>query len=428
MKVDKVRKKFVLYAELSVFILLTVLLSVINVINFTMVAEDADHMTEAISFSTGKFVKEEQSPENTENSENTENTENSENTENTENTESVKNERRKFGPMGPDSPEMKASLRFFTYAFDTDEKAELIEYRMSALTQSEAIDLARSLIKESTGWTNLTYRYRVYEKDGKTFVTVIDQGRELLPSYRTLIISAIGELLVLLISYLVLVKLSKMLFKQFEEADRKQKAFIANIEQDFKMPLTVISANTEVLERKNGSDEQTKAIDRQIRKMTELVKHLGALAIFEEKDMAVSNINLSELMQSFVESRKEKFDEKKIALDSNITPDINFEGDEQAIKKVLSELAENALRYSLSKAEFTLKKKGDRIIILQTNDTDLSNGSVDEIFDRFTTLANAKDKNTAGLGLSYVKDIVKAHNGRVSAKVANGIFTLEIAL
>ena len=219
-----------------------------------------------------------------------------------------------------------------------------------------------------------------------------------------------------------------MLFKQFEEADRKQKAFIANIEQDFKMPLTVISANTEVLERKNGSDEQTKAIDRQIRKMTELVKHLGALAIFEEKDMAVSNINLSELMQSFVESRKEKFDEKKIALDSNITPDINFEGDEQAIKKVLSELAENALRYSLSKAEFTLKKKGDRIIILQTNDTDLSNGSVDEIFDRFTTLANAKDKNTAGLGLSYVKDIVKAHNGRVSAKVANGIFTLEIAL
>ena len=86
MKVDKVRKKFVLYAELSVFILLTVLLSVINVINFTMVAEDADHMTEAISFSTGKFVKEEQSPENTENSENTENT---------ESTESMKNERRK---------------------------------------------------------------------------------------------------------------------------------------------------------------------------------------------------------------------------------------------------------------------------------------------------------------------------------------------
>ena len=65
---------------------------------------------------------------------------------------------------------------------------------------------------------------------------------------------------------------------------------------------------------------------------------------------------------------------------------------------------------------------------MQTNDTSLADGSIDQIFDRFTTLENAKDKNTVGLGLSYVKDIVKAHNGRVSANVKDNIFTLEIAL
>ena len=97
-------------------------------------------------------------------------------------------------------------------------------------------------------------------------------------------------------------------------------------------------------------------------------------------------------------------------------------------QKALSELAENALKYSLTKANFTLKKQKDRIIILQTNDTDLPDGNIDQIFDKFTTLENAKDKNSTGLGLSFVKDIAKAHNGRVSAKVANGIFYLEIAL
>ena len=410
MKLDKVRKKFVLYAELSVFILLTVLLSVINVINFTMVAEDADHMTEMISNTSGKFFKEEPPPENS------------------DSVESKKERMKKFGMMGPDSPEMRASLRFFTYAFDKNGNAELIEYRMSALTQSDAIDLAKTLVNESTGWTNLTYRYRVYEKDKKIYVTVIDQSRELLPSYRTLIISAIGEVLVLLISYLVLVKVGKSLCKQFEEADRKQKYFIANIEQDFKMPLTVISANTEVLERKNGSDEQTKAIDRQVRKMTGLVKDLGALAIFEEKYLAITDTDHSAVMREFTENQKQAFEAKNIELTAYITPDITLKGDEQALKKILSELAENALRYSLTKTSFTLRKQGDRIIISQANDTDLPNGSIDQIFDRFTTLANAKDKNTAGLGLSYVKDIVKAHNGRVSAKVANGIFTVEIAL
>lgn len=411
---DKVRKKFVWYAELAVFILLTVLLSVINVINFTMVSEDADRMTEMISNTSGNFFKPEQ-----------------ENSDNTSNTENVPRKKR-FDQMGPDSPEMRASLRFFTYSFPKKEKdgnPELVEFRMSALTQSEAYQLARSLYKgNSTGWTNLTYRYRVYQKDDRIYVTVIDQSRELLPSYRILIISAIGEVLVLLISYLVLVQVGKSLFKQFDEADRKQKAFIANIEQDFKMPLTIISANTEVIERKNGPDEQTKAIDKQVRKMTKLVKDLGALAIFEEKDMTISNINLSDMLAEFIESQKNAFESKNIQLESDIAPDITLEGDEQAIKKVLSELAENSLKYSLSKASFTLKKQGDRIMIRQTNDTDLPNGSIDQIFDRFTTLDNAKDKNAVGLGLSYVKDIVKAHDGRVSAKVANGIFTLEAAL
>ena len=50
---NKVRKKFVLYAEIAVFILLTVLLSVINVINFTMSAQDADRVTAMIAAEDG---------------------------------------------------------------------------------------------------------------------------------------------------------------------------------------------------------------------------------------------------------------------------------------------------------------------------------------------------------------------------------------
>ncbi len=144
--------------------------------------------------------------------------------------------------------------------------------------------------------------------------------------------------------------------------------------------------------------------------------------------MTISNINLSDMLAEFIESQKNAFESKNIQLESDIAPDITLDGDEQAMKKVLSELAENSLKYALTKAAFTLRKQGDRIIIQQTNDTDLPNGSIDQIFDRFTTLDNAKDKNAVGLGLSYVKDIVKAHDGRISAKVANGLFTLEAAL
>lgn len=410
---NKVRKKFVLYAEIAVFILLTVLLSVINVINFTMVTEDADRITETISHYRVKFFRE--PPEETPNTQNN----NGEHT----------GIRKAFGVMGVNSPEMNASLRYFTYAFDKDGNAEKIEHRMTAVTEEEAVEWARSLLKEDTGWTNTIYRYRVYEKDDKKiYVTVIDEGRELLPSYRILFISAVGEVLVLLISYLVLVRVGKSLFKQFEEADRKQKLFIASVEQDFKMPLTVINANTEIIERQNGTNEQTQAINRQVRKMTELVKNLGALSIFEETDVSLSNIDLSNMFNIIIDMEKSKFEEKNISLEFAVEPDIYLKGDEQAIRKSILELTQNSVNYSLTKAKFTLKKQGDRIIILQTNDTSLPDGSIDQIFDRFTTLENAKDKNTVGLGLSYVKDIVKAHNGRVSANVKDNIFTLEIAL
>ena len=401
---NKVKRKFIFYAEMAVFVLLTVLLSVINAINFTMASEDADRITEMISKSGGTFFRDDSNaaitPGGRGNS--------------------------RIGPMGPDSPEMNASVRYFTYAFDEDGNAEKIDYRISAVTESEAERWAESLLNEDIGWTNVTYRYRVYEKNDKTYVTVIDQGRELLPSYRILIISLCGEAAVLLLSFLILVLVGKSLFNQFEEADRKQKRFIANVESEFKLPLTIINANTEVIERENGSNDQTKSINRQVRKMTKLVKNLAALSIFEEKDITVSKVDMSNIFNVAIDTKKSKFEKHNIELEYSIDTDITVDGDERAIKQIFDELIENSIKFSVSKASFTLQKQNGRIVIQQTNDTNLSNGSIDQIFDRFTTLENANDKDGYGLGLSYVKDIVKAHNGRISAKVSGGIFTLRI--
>ena len=57
-----------------------------------------------------------------------------------------------------------------------------------------------------------------------------------------------------------------------------------------------------------------------------------------------------------------------------------------------------------------------------------ANGTFDEVFDRFTRLANAAGAPGHGLGLAHAKDIARAHNGRVSAAVENGVFTVQISL
>ena len=52
---NKVRRKFVLYAMIAVFVMLTALLGVINGLNFTMAANDADMITERLAAGNGRF-------------------------------------------------------------------------------------------------------------------------------------------------------------------------------------------------------------------------------------------------------------------------------------------------------------------------------------------------------------------------------------
>lgn len=416
---NKVRKRFVWYAMLSLFALLTVLLAIINGINFTMAGNDADMLTQSICERHGAFAETADKKKKYDGRE----------TGDVPQAQPQGGENRRMGPMGPSSPEMNSSLRYFTYAVNSKGEAEKISFKLSAVDEAEAKAWALSLYEEksSTGWTRGTYRYRIYKEGKRTFITVIDQGRELLPSYRILNISICGELVVLAICFFVLMSVGKRLFKPLEEADRNQKRFIANIESEFKIPLTVINADTELLETELGTSEYTKSINRQVRKMTELVKEIGTLAIFEEEDASITTVNLSSTLGYVIDANKPRFEKAGIKLETDIEDDITIGGEDEAIKRMFTELVKNSLRYAVKNASFTLSSEGERITLTQSNDCKLKNGSADQVFDRFTVLENAKE-DAVGLGLSSVKDTVLRHNGRITARVTDGVFTLTITL
>ncbi len=475
---NKARKRFVLFAETAVIVLLMVLLTVINVVNFAMATEDADIITGNIAAANGylegdKALREGDDAVPPDNGTNTPpdndtdispqqpdqvnasipeppamvsndnsgrtvpmaESDNDTSQGNADNGNAAKRPPvgRKnwggFGSMGVNSPDIFSSVRYFTFSFDKKGNAEQVAFKISAVDESEAQQWAEKLLDAApTGWTNLTYRYRVYSVKGKTYVTVIDQGRELLPSYRILIISVCGGLVLIILSWLCLILAGRRLFMPLEESDRKQKQFIANIESDFKVPLTVISANTELMDKENGPSEYTGAINKQVRKMTAVVKELSELSVFDDSDLAVSKVNLSDLLSIAIDKQRSSMEARGIALETDIAPDIMIKGDEGVLKRAFAEMAENTVKFADTKGGFQLRKTDSRIIIRQTNDTALPGGSIDQIFDRFTTLENAAGKQGVGLGLSYVKDAVKAHNGRVSARVNDGIFTLQIDL
>ena len=396
------RKKFLMSAMIALFVLLSEILAIINGVNYTMASADADVVTQMIAQNKGSFGPPRQETV-------------------------VQDDFRRFGPMGPDSPEIRESLRYFTAAFDSEGEARLVAYEITAVSEEEALEWAKSLASESTGWSRATYRYRVYEAEGVTYVTVIDQGRELLSSWRILRISIIGEISGLVIAFLVLLQVSRKLFRPLEEADRKQKKFMADAEKEFKVPLTVIRVNTELLEKEHGSSNETQSINRQVKKMTGLVGRLGNMAIFADENKPEA-FNLSALIGQMADEAKPVFETAGLKLVTELESAVEAAGEEDTYRKIVKELLSNAEKFSCSEAKISLSREKDRIILRTINDTKLPDMDASHAFDRFVRLENAAEAEGAGLGLSYVREWVQTLSGRCNAKVENGLFHVRITL
>ena len=401
----KAQNKFTLYAVLAVFASLLVLLGVINVLNFTVAAEDADRVTEMIANDQGGFARGTHPAQ--------------------ENAGGFVFDRGGFGPMGPESPEIGKSLRYFTAAIDASGNVTLTAFNISSFDEETAKEWAASLKGRTTGWTSGTYRYRVYDRQGTTMVTVIDQGREMQGVYRTLILSVCGTIAGVLLSFVILKIAGRRLFSPLEQADRRQRKFLSQAEQEFGLPLTVINADVELIERAEGPSDETRSIHRQVRKMNTIVKELGRFAIYSEPQNETA-LDLSALAEEVLGAYGEKLTENGIELVKTIDR-VSINANREVMKGILEELIENALRYAKGSAEFSLSKKGDRVRMVWSNAADLPDGETDQVFDRFTTLENAPEGRN-GLGLSYVKQAVEQMDGRARAFVRNHTFTLQIDL
>ena len=195
----------------------------------------------------------------------------------------------------------------------------------------------------------------------------------------------------------------------------------------FRIPLTIISANTEISEKNHGSDEFTKSTHRQVKKMTNLVKRLNEMTVFDDKN-EYEKIDISEALKQNLENARPVFYEKNIEIKTEIEDNVIIKSDKEKIEFIIDELIKNGIKFSNSFFGVYLSRSENRIVLKTRNDTSLPDGELNMIFDRFTRLSNASEKEGYGLGLSYVKDIIGEQNGRTFAESSDGIITITVTL
>ncbi|MCR5741510.1 MAG: HAMP domain-containing histidine kinase [Gammaproteobacteria bacterium] len=413
--IKKLRIKFVVISFLSIFTLLSIILLTVNITNFVKVAQDADEITLNIAQNEGEM-----------------------NTNNSQNGVPSGTPPQNFDPAsgerGTDRPEVMYDSRYFSITYGEDGTVMVVNLSHTASFTSEtAQQLAQTVYStsDSYGWSG-NYRYRVYNTGNTVLVVFLDYSRELAPSrtvlYTSLIIGGVG----LLLSFVAIYFISNLVVKPVDEALKKQKHFISNASHELKTPITIISANNEILEMEIGENESTDTINRQIRKLSTIVKDLNSLAKLDELDhvSTFNKFNLSKVVEEVIDPFYELFNEKHIKFESVIEPEVYYKGEESMIKVLINTIIENALKYSQSNALLTLSQDKDRVVIECKNDANsIKDGDLDEVFERFYRSDEVRSSiEGSGIGLSIAKEIIEMHKARIKARGEEGNFIIRIEL
>lgn len=254
----------------------------------------------------------------------------------------------------------------------------------------------------------------------------LDRGRQLGAFYGGLasivFISAVGVAAVLVLLAIA----SKAVVRPFVESHVKQRQFITNAGHDIKTPLTIISADADVLAMDVGEDnEWLSDIKRQVGILTRLTNDLVFLSQMEEEQRNMTRVefSLSDMVSDQVLAFASMARAEGRGLASDIQPGIMLDGDERMMRQLMSVLLDNAIKYSTDGGEVGVSLSRRKVTSLEVSNTAPVDSirHIDRWFDRFYqedySRSASGDRRGFGIGLSVAQAVVTAHGGRIQAQV-----------
>lgn len=218
--------------------------------------------------------------------------------------------------------------------------------------------------------------------------------------------------------------------QQYLNGDYQLKEAVTNISHDLRTPLTAICGYLELLE----DEDKTESVKRYISIISnrvDLLKQLTdelfqySVIVASENDTIKEKIVLNKMLEESIAGFYVVL--KECGIEPNVqipqTKVIRYLNP-STLSRVLSNLLNNAIKYSDGDLEITLSETGE--IKFTNTASGLNQVQVGKLFDRFYTV-NTAQKST-GLGLDITRTLVKQMNGTISAEYENNRLSICILL
>lgn len=444
--IKNLRKRFIFAAMASTFGVLFVIMSILNVANYVRMVSRADDTLEELADNNGQFDskdfmkelmpdhKDRQLPSNS--GESDENV--TANQDGSENIQPPATPGKKRGDKF--SPETPFQTRYFSVVVSNGMVVSYSLDNIAAVDESEAESYADQIITDGIdkGFIDI-YRYMVVDCDDETGgsrIIFVDCRQEIESFKNTLVYSVGVSLLGFLAVFTLVLFWSKKIFKPVADSYEKQKRFITDASHEIKTPLTIIDANTEVIEMVNGESEWTQNTRDQVKRLTSLTNQMVALSRLDEnpEPKEMTEFNLSDVAYEVIDHFVALSEVTGKKINMEIQDGITYKGDENSIRQLISILVDNAMKYAVQteSIDISLKRDGRKIRFMLRNLTDgMQEGAQDILFERFYRPDSSRNSETggSGIGLSLAKSIVEVHKGKITAKCdGEGYITFMVTL
>ena len=207
--------------------------------------------------------------------------------------------------------------------------------------------------------------------------------------------------------------------------NQELEAFSYSVSHDLRAPLRHIHGYVEMLQQESAGRLSDKAArylttitDASV-EMGQLIDDLLAFSRVGRTEIHGVTIQLGELIQDVIRGLEMAIDGREISW--RVSPLPAIIGDPALLKQVLTNLIDNAIKYSRTRESATIEigcageEEGRVVLFVRDNGVGFDMQYVHKLFGVFQRLHRAEDFEGTGIGLATVRRIVARHGGRVWA-------------
>jgi signal transduction histidine kinase len=212
---------------------------------------------------------------------------------------------------------------------------------------------------------------------------------------------------------------------ELNRQENTKRMFISSLSHDLRTPLTNIKGYTRgMLDGTIEGDKQERYLKIVLSESDRLIKMINDLLDLSKMESGALVLNktdfdLSEMILNVLDSFEQIIVEKKVRLTVDLSHErILAHGDVASMQRVVFNLMDNATKFVEEGGSISVRTelKEDKYYVgISNTGRVLTDGELKVIWDRFSKLDKSRglEKKSSGLGLSIVKEIVKAHHEQI---------------